>query len=55
LADALRRLARDPALVARLGRGGRAFAESLSWDAAATRTAEELDALIRASGRRGKE
>jgi len=55
LADAMLRLARDPALVARLGRGGRAFAESLSWDAAAIRTAEELDALIRASGRRGKE
>jgi len=55
LADALQRLARDPALVARLGRGGRAFAESLSWDTAATRTAEELDTLIRASGRRGKE
>jgi len=55
LADALQRLARDPALVARLGRGGRAFAESLSWDAAATRTAEQLDTLIRASGRRGKE
>jgi glycosyltransferase involved in cell wall biosynthesis len=55
LADALQRLARDPALVARLGRGGRAFAESLSWDRAAAQTAEQLDTLIRASGRGGKE
>jgi glycosyltransferase involved in cell wall biosynthesis len=55
LADALQRLARDAALVARLGRGGRAFAESLSWQRAATQTAEQLDTLIRASGRGGKE
>jgi glycosyltransferase involved in cell wall biosynthesis len=55
LADALQRLARDSALVARLGRGGRAFAESLSWERAATQTAEQLDTLIRASGRGGKE
>lgn len=55
LAAALQRLARDPALVARLGRGGRAFAESLSWDRAAAQTAEQLDTLIRASGRGGKE
>ena len=55
LADALQRLARDSALVARLGRGGRAFAESLSWQRAATQTAEQLDTLIRASGRGGKE
>jgi glycosyltransferase involved in cell wall biosynthesis len=55
LARALQRLARDPALVARLGRAGRAFAESLSWDAAATRTARHLETLIRAHGRGGKE
>jgi glycosyltransferase involved in cell wall biosynthesis len=55
LADALQRLARDPALVARLGRGGRAFAESLSWQRAASQTAEQLDTLIRASRRGGKE
>jgi len=55
LSAGLLRLARDPALVARLGRGGRAFAESLSWDAAAHQTADHLDALIRASARGGKE
>jgi len=55
LAAALGRLARDPALVARLGRGGRAFAESLSWERAAAQTAEQLDTLIRATGRGGKE
>jgi glycosyltransferase involved in cell wall biosynthesis len=55
LAAALRRLAADPALVARLGRGARAFAESLSWEAAAAQTAEHLDAVIRAAGRGGKE
>jgi glycosyltransferase involved in cell wall biosynthesis len=55
LSAGLLRLARDPALVARLGRGGRAFAESLSWDAAAHQTADHLDALIRAPRRGGKE
>jgi glycosyltransferase involved in cell wall biosynthesis len=55
LSAGLLRLARDPALVARLGRGGRAFAESLSWDAAAHQTADHLDALIRAAQRGGKE
>jgi glycosyltransferase involved in cell wall biosynthesis len=45
LAGALQRLARDPAMVARLGRGGRTFAESLSWDAAAAQTAEHLATL----------
>jgi len=55
LAATLQRLARDPALVARLGRGGRAFAESLSWDTAATQTADHLATLIRATGRGGKE
>jgi glycosyltransferase involved in cell wall biosynthesis len=55
LAVALQRLARDPALVARLGQGGRRFAESLSWDAAAGQTANQLETLIRAAGRGGKE
>jgi hypothetical protein len=45
----LQRLAREPATVARLGRGGRTFAESLSWDAAAAATAEHLATLIRAA------
>lgn len=47
LAAALQRLAREPDTVARLGRGGRVFAESLSWDVAAARTAEHLETLIR--------
>jgi glycosyltransferase involved in cell wall biosynthesis len=53
LAAALTRLAADPALVARLGAGGRAFAEALSWDGAATQTADHLTATIRAA-RRGE-
>ncbi|MDH4043709.1 MAG: glycosyltransferase family 4 protein [Gemmatimonadota bacterium] len=55
LASALQRLAGDPALVARLGRGGRKFAESLSWDTAAAHTADQLHTLIRAAERGGKE
>lgn len=55
LAAALQRLARNPALVARLGRGGRTFAESLSWDTAAHQTADQLNTLIRATRRGGKE
>jgi glycosyltransferase involved in cell wall biosynthesis len=55
LAAGLRRLAADPALVARLGRGARAFAESLTWERAATETAEHLDAVIRADRRGRKE
>jgi len=53
LAAALTRLAADPALVTRLGAGGRAFAEALSWDAAAAQTADHLTATIRAA-RRGE-
>jgi glycosyltransferase involved in cell wall biosynthesis len=54
LAAAVSRLAGDPALVARFGRGGRAFAETLSWDAAADQTARHLSLTIEAaSGRRG--
>lgn len=55
LAGAMQRLARDPGAVARLGRAGRTFAESLSWDAAAARTAAHLETHIRASGRGRKE
>jgi glycosyltransferase involved in cell wall biosynthesis len=57
LAAALGRLAADPALVARLGRGGHAFAETLSWDAAATQTLDHLSLTIRAApeARGGKE
>jgi glycosyltransferase involved in cell wall biosynthesis len=55
LASAMSRLAGDPALVARLGRAGRTFAESLSWDTAAAETADHLEATIRAARRGGKE
>jgi glycosyltransferase involved in cell wall biosynthesis len=55
LAAALLRLAADPALVARLGAGGRAFAATLSWDDAATQTADHLTATIRAARRGGRE
>ena len=48
LANAMRRLSGDVELVGRLGRAGRAFAESLSWDRAAELTeihlTETLDA-----------
>jgi glycosyltransferase involved in cell wall biosynthesis len=39
---ALERLARDPALVAAMGRAGREFAETLTWDHAAAATAAHL-------------
>jgi glycosyltransferase involved in cell wall biosynthesis len=57
LGSALERLAGDPALVARLGRGGRAFAETLSWDRAARETAHHLSLTIGAAsaGRGGKD
>ncbi len=55
IAAALTRLAGDPALVTRLGRGGRTFAESLSWEAAAAQTADHLDETVRAGRRGGKE
>jgi glycosyltransferase involved in cell wall biosynthesis len=42
LADALASLAADPSLVARLGAGGRRFAEGLSWDRAADLTEAHL-------------
>jgi glycosyltransferase involved in cell wall biosynthesis len=53
LAAALTRLAADPALVARLGAGGRAFAATLSWDDAAAQTVDHLTATVRAA-RRGE-
>ena len=46
MALALLSLANDPALVARLGRGARAFAEGLSWDEAARATTAHLDHVI---------
>ena len=47
LAGRMLELARDPALVARLGAGARAFVETLSWDAAAAATARHLQGAIR--------
>lgn len=52
LADAMMRVARDPALVARLGAGARQFAETLSWDAAARDTEAHLVETIAKSGGR---
>jgi len=54
MAAALGELARDAALRERLGRGARAFAESLSWERAASETEAHLEAA-RASGPRGQE
>jgi len=54
MAAALGRLARDAVLRERLGRGARAFAESLSWDRAARETEAHLEAA-RAAGPRGQE
>jgi glycosyltransferase involved in cell wall biosynthesis len=55
LADALRRLSGDLDLVNRLGRGGRAFAETLSWDRAAQLTEAHLHETVRNAPPRGKE
>jgi glycosyltransferase involved in cell wall biosynthesis len=46
LADRMVALASDPALVERLGRGARAFAEGLSWEAAAQATLAQLQRTI---------
>ncbi len=46
LAGKMLALAADPALVARLGRQARAFAESLSWDRAADETEQWLTGLV---------
>ena len=55
LADVLRRLSGDLDLVNRLGRGGRAFAETLSWDRAAQLTEAHLHETVRNAPPRGKE
>ncbi|HTT68501.1 MAG TPA: glycosyltransferase family 4 protein [Gemmatimonadales bacterium] len=54
MAAALGELVRDAALRERLGRGARAFAESLSWDRAARETEAHLEAAA-AAGPRGQE
>jgi glycosyltransferase involved in cell wall biosynthesis len=54
LAAALGRLARDAALRERLGRGARAFAESLSWERAARETEAHLEEAV-AAGPRAEE
>ena len=54
LAAALGRLAGDPALRERLGRGGRAFAESLSWERTARETEDHLERAVAARPHRGE-
>jgi len=44
-------LAADPGLVARLGRGARAFAEGFSWDKAARATEAHLESVVAQGGR----
>jgi glycosyltransferase involved in cell wall biosynthesis len=48
LAEALRGLASDTALRARLGRGARAFAESLPWSQTADETVQHLEEAVAA-------
>lgn len=50
LAERMLALAADPALVARLGRGARAFAQQLSWERAAGATEAHLDRIIAQGG-----
>jgi glycosyltransferase involved in cell wall biosynthesis len=50
LSERLLAIAREPGLVEQLGRAGRAFAETLSWDAAAAATARHLESIIRTGG-----
>jgi glycosyltransferase involved in cell wall biosynthesis len=50
LAERMRTLAGDRALVERLGRAARAFAEGLSWDHAARATEAHLERVIQAGG-----
>jgi len=50
LAQRMLALAADPGLVARLGRAGRAFAESLSWERAARATEAHLQRAIAQGG-----
>ena len=46
LATAMRAVADSPDLVATLGRAGRAFAETLTWDRAARETEQHLARVI---------
>jgi glycosyltransferase involved in cell wall biosynthesis len=50
LAERMLALAADPGLVARLGRNARAFAEGLSWEAAARATEAQLQRVIAQPG-----
>jgi glycosyltransferase involved in cell wall biosynthesis len=50
LADRMLALAADPGLVARLGRAARAFAEGLSWEAAARATEAQLRRVAAQTG-----
>ncbi len=50
LAERMLALAADPELVARLGRAARAFAEGLSWEAAARATEAQLQRVIAQRG-----
>ena len=50
LAERMLALAADPGLVARLGRAARAFAEGLSWEAAARATEAQLQRVIAERG-----
>ena len=50
LAERMLALAADPVLVARLGRAARAFAEGLSWEAAARATEAQLQRVIAQPG-----
>ena len=46
MAAAMGRIAASPALVAQLGQGGRRFAETFSWDRAASETIQHLESEI---------
>jgi glycosyltransferase involved in cell wall biosynthesis len=46
MAAAMSRIAASPALVAQLGQGGRRFAETFSWDRAASETVQHLESEI---------
>jgi glycosyltransferase involved in cell wall biosynthesis len=52
MAEALSRLAASPALVARLGVQGRAFAETFTWERAARETEEQLREVVGSTGNR---
>jgi glycosyltransferase involved in cell wall biosynthesis len=55
LADALERLAGDPAEVARLGTGAHAFAQGFTWDRAAELTEAHLAEVVETASRRAAE